>query len=94
MTNNEPPLRAGAAPPACPGCRAAAVSLVDTVATSELAQLYRGIGVEVGAYFQGIGRIARLPGVRDALAARVAREKPQLRNGHTVVLVARKERVA
>ncbi|MDN4054545.1 hypothetical protein QPK32_15790 [Massilia sp. YIM B02763] len=48
----------------------------------------------MGAYFQGIGRIARLPGVRDALAARVAREKPQLRNGHTVVLVARKERVA
>lgn len=60
MTNNEPPLRAGAAPPACPGCRAAAVSLVDTVATSELAQLYRGIGVEVGAYFQDIAQIARL----------------------------------
>jgi SAM-dependent methyltransferase len=60
MTKNEPPIRAGAALPACPGCRAAAVSLVDTVATSELARLYRGIGVDVDSYLQDIPSIARL----------------------------------
>lgn len=60
MTNNEPPRRSGAALPACPGCGAAAVSLVDTVATWELARLYRGIGVEVAPYFVDVPSIARL----------------------------------
>jgi SAM-dependent methyltransferase len=46
--------------PLCPGCREPAVSLVDTILTSDLSRLYRSRGIDVESYFQGTPLISRL----------------------------------
>lgn len=46
--------------PHCPGCGAPDVRLVDSIATAELARLYRSRGIEVGAYVETTPEISRL----------------------------------
>jgi len=59
MSARNPITLSDASPPPCPECRATATALVDSVATTELALLYRRHGIDTAPWFDGVPAIAR-----------------------------------